>query len=79
MAIHNYLTVQELIEKYPEVENFNWTPQRLGVFYSGSLLLGKRTTKEGGSLLIAECSFFDLIHYSNQQLDKKKFNINLIK
>lgn len=69
-----YYTAQQLIDEYPQVAtNFNWSAQRLGVFYSGSLINGHRSTKEGGSLLITECSFFDLIEFTNQTLDKRKF------
>lgn len=74
MADNVYYTAQQLIDEYPQVvTNFNWSAQRLGVFYSGSLINGYRSTKEGGSLLITECSFFDLIEFTNQTLDRRKF------
>jgi len=63
-TVHNYLTPEELIQKYPEVKDIGWTSSKIGVFFNAGLLQGRHCKKEKRSL-IRESSFIDLIDYYN--------------
>lgn len=70
-ALHNYLTPDELIQKYPQVKDISWTSSKIGVFFSAGLLLGKICKKEKKALIL-ESSFIELIEYYNHVVLKKQ-------
>lgn len=69
----NYLTPQELIHQYPQVQLLGWSSSRVGIFYSSGLLLGHRSGKEYKALIL-ETSFQKLMDYANLVNDKKRIS-----
>ena len=71
MALSNYLTPEELMHRYPQVELLGWSSSKVGTFYSSGLLLGHRCGKEYKALIL-EPSFQELMDYANLVNDKRR-------
>lgn len=68
---NDFKTCAELIEKYPNVDLLGWSARNLGIYQSGTLLIGKRSGRESKTL-IYEPSFLELMEFANNQLDKRR-------
>jgi hypothetical protein len=66
------LTPTQLVQKYPAVELFCWTPSVVGALYNFGLMLGKRTEKAN----IYESSFINLVGLANQVAANQKVILN---
>ena len=60
----DFLSPEELIEKYPKAHRLNWTRETIGVFYWSGLLEGY-FVKKLKKCFIREKSFRDLMRYAN--------------
>jgi hypothetical protein len=70
-ARNDFLTPEELAQKYPQVQDIGWTSSKIGVFFSAGLLIGKQCKKEKKSLIL-ESSFIELMEYYNQLILKRQ-------
>jgi hypothetical protein len=68
---YDLFTPDELIHKYPTAHIFSWDATKIGIFFSGNLLMGFRSTKEHNKALIIEDSFLNLFNYASS-LDLRK-------
>ncbi len=68
---NNYLTPNEIVHKYPVVENYGWNASKIGTFFSSGLLIGKRKILKSK---ILESSFLELISYFEKVSEKKRIN-----
>lgn len=68
-----YLTPNEMIRKYPQVEGFGWNASKIGTFFSAGLLRGKRKILKSQ---ILESSFLELIEYLDKVTEKKRTSLN---
>lgn len=73
---NDFKTCAELIEKYPNVDLLGWSARNLGIYQSGTLLIGKRSGRESKTL-IYEPSFLELMDFANNQLDKRRVYLKL--
>lgn len=67
-----YFTPNELIHRYPQVENLTWNASKIGTFFSAGLLKGKRRILKS---CILESSFLDLVAYADKITEKKRINL----
>ena len=69
-------TPTEILELYPVLKNYHWTPKFIGELLSKNLLVGKITT--GGRCNLVEIkSFIELIHFQNKIILTKKIDLNV--
>lgn len=77
MIANDYLTPEELLNRYPQIKALEWGVVKIGKFYTAGLLQGYRCNKENKSLIL-ESSFINLIQFANnvtkeKELDTEKF------
>lgn len=70
----NYLTPEELIERYPHTHVIGWTASKIGIFYSAGLLHGHRGKER--RVLILESSFKKLLRYANEVSKERLINLD---
>ncbi len=61
----------ELVELYPKVKSYGWTPTKIGIFFRAGLLNGFISGKENKALILEE-SFIDLMNYFNITSEKRR-------
>lgn len=66
-----YCSIEDLLSKYPQVAFLAWSTPKVGVFFSGGLIIGYFKGK-GKKAMILESSFTDLIEYTNTVSVKKQ-------
>ncbi len=75
MNLHAYyLTPDELVHKYPQVESLGWNASKIGIFFSGHLLNGN-WSRHANKALINEISLIELMEYTNAVSAKRTFSI----
>jgi len=67
----NYLSPEELMQQYPQVQSLGWCASKIGIFFSSGLLVGYRSGKEYKALIL-ESSFVDLVEFANGVTLKKQ-------
>lgn len=70
----NYLSPEELMHRFPQVESLGWCSSKIGIFFSSGLLIGYRSGKEYKALIL-ESSFIELVEYANGITLKKRIDI----
>ena len=63
MTKSKFLAANELIQRYPQIEHFNWGISEIGIFVDSKLLKTK-SSENVSDLLIREDSFLNLIEYA---------------
>lgn len=70
MNARDFLTPEELMQRYPQVITLGWCSSKIGMFYNSGLLIGHRSGRESKALIL-ESSFIELMEYVNQVTEKK--------
>ena len=74
MNLHAYyLTPDELVHKYPQVESLGWNASKIGIFFSAHLLNGN-WNRHANKAFINELSLIELMEYTNAVSAKRTFS-----